>query len=98
MDELVQKVHAHAEDDPATHRVIGKLIARSKSGQAKYGATLDCDDLTYGDWIRHAQEEAMDLANYLQVLIRMHPLPIFESLQEEALAAATTLEGMIDYR
>lgn len=35
----------------------------------KYGVTLERDDLTLVDWLEHAQQEAMDLANYLEVII-----------------------------
>ena len=43
---------------------------RSEVGIAKYGKTLMRDDLSCLDWLRHAQEEAMDMANYLEVLIQ----------------------------
>ena len=33
-------------------------------------STLEREDLTTLDWLIHAQEEAMDLANYLEVLIQ----------------------------
>lgn len=46
-----------------------KMLERSQRGLQKYGVTLERTDLTTLDWLRHAQEEAMDLAGYLQVLI-----------------------------
>jgi hypothetical protein len=46
-----------------------KMLDRSQRGVSKYGVTLERTDLTPLDWLRHAQEEAMDLAGYLQVLI-----------------------------
>lgn len=55
--------------DPVVEQVRAKLLARSQAGIAKYGTMLDRQDLTRLDWLRHAQEEALDLANYLQVLI-----------------------------
>jgi len=38
-------------------------------GIAKYGTTTARTDLSRLDWLRHAQEEALDLAVYLQRLI-----------------------------
>jgi hypothetical protein len=46
-----------------------KMLERSKRGISKYGVTLERTDLTTLDWLRHAQEEAMDFVGYLQVLI-----------------------------
>ena len=53
---------------PATceERVITAIRERREKGRKKYGMTMDRDDLTPGQWIQHAQEEAMDLAIYLE--------------------------------
>lgn len=56
--------------DPIVESVRTKLLARSQLGIQKYNTTLDRSDLTTRDWLVHAQEEAMDLANYLEVLIQ----------------------------
>jgi len=50
-------------------RVCQKIQERAAFGFQKYGTTLLRTDLTTLDWLVHAQEEAMDMANYLQVLI-----------------------------
>ena len=50
--------------------VCRKIQAQAEVGLAKYGVTLERTDLTELDWLIHAQEEAMDLANYLEVLIQ----------------------------
>ncbi len=50
--------------------VCRKIRARAAVGLAKYGTTLERTDLTELDWLIHAQEEAMDLVNYLEVLIQ----------------------------
>lgn len=50
-------------------RVIEKILARREMGFKKYGVTMEREDLAYCDWLVHAQEEAMDLAIYLQKLI-----------------------------
>jgi hypothetical protein len=56
--------------DPIVESVRAKLLLRSQVGLNKYGVGLDRKDLTYLDWLIHAQEESMDLANYLEVLIQ----------------------------
>lgn len=50
-------------------QVIEKINARAEVGIKKYGVTVEREDLTKVDWLVHAQEEAMDLAIYLQRLI-----------------------------
>jgi len=50
--------------------VCEKLQQRAKFGLTKYGVTLERTDLTELDWLNHAQEEAMDLVNYLEVIIQ----------------------------
>lgn len=51
--------------DPIVERVRELLLSRSRSGIAKYGATLDRDDLDLRAWLHHALEECLDQANYL---------------------------------
>lgn len=51
-------------------KVISKIRSRAEAGKAKYGVTLERTDLTTLDWLRHAQEEALDFAAYLEVLIQ----------------------------
>jgi chromosomal replication initiation ATPase DnaA len=50
--------------------VIDKIRLRREAGRKKYGVTMERTDLKRLDWLRHAQEEAMDLAIYLERLIR----------------------------
>lgn len=50
--------------------VCRKIQERAEFGLKKYGVTLERDDLTELEWLIHAQEEAMDLADYLEVLIQ----------------------------
>ena len=64
--------HWHAAPDPVVDRVREKLAQRSRAGMQKYGTTLERPDMMTRDWLIHAQEEALDLANYLQVLIDRH--------------------------
>jgi len=51
--------------------VITKIRERAEKGTAVYGDTMERVDFTRLQWLRHAQEEAMDLAVYLQKLIEM---------------------------
>jgi len=55
--------------DPIVAAVTAKMEARSQFGRRKYGVGLDRTDLSQLQWLIHAQEEAMDLAQYLEVLI-----------------------------
>jgi hypothetical protein len=65
--------------DYIVESVISKYNKRSQTGINKYGTTMDREDLSVLDWLRHAQEEAMDLSLYLEKLIvieeskRWHP-------------------------
>ena len=54
--------------------VCRKIQQRAEFGLKKYGVTLERDDLSELEWLIHAQEEAMDLANYLEVLIQKQKL------------------------
>lgn len=47
-----------------------KLRDRQRTGLRKYGVTTERGDLSRLEWLRHAQEEAMDFAVYLEVLIQ----------------------------
>lgn len=45
------------------------LLQRSIVGLAKYGVATDNNPLLLRDWLQHALEEALDMANYLQAVI-----------------------------
>lgn len=49
--------------------VVNKMFERADTGLKKYGVTTERDDLSHKKWLIHAQEEAMDLAIYLQRII-----------------------------
>ena len=55
--------------DSIVESVINKYKKRSQIGINKYGTTMDREDLSVLDWLRHAQEEAQDLTLYLEKLI-----------------------------
>ncbi len=52
-------------------QVCFKILKRSEVGEKKYGTTMEREDLSKLDWLKHAQEEAMDMAVYLQKLIEL---------------------------
>ena len=51
--------------------VCFKILKRSEIGKKKYGVTMERQDLSRLEWLKHAQEEAMDLAVYLEKLIEL---------------------------
>ena len=55
--------------DMIVESVRQKLLERSQMGIQKYGTTMERTDLDTIAWLRHAQEEALDLAVYLERLI-----------------------------
>ena len=57
-----------AKEDRYVQQVKEKFEQRSQTGINKYDTTLERDDLSIIDWLTHAQEEAMDLTLYLEVL------------------------------
>jgi len=50
--------------------VIEKIRQRRDLGRAKYGTSMERTDLIQKQWLQHAQEEAMDLAIYLEKCIQ----------------------------
>jgi hypothetical protein len=55
--------------DKNVQMVRQKLADRAEFGLMKYGVSTERTDLAYKQWLIHAQEEAMDLAVYLQRII-----------------------------
>ena len=56
--------------DPIVEAVRFKLLSRSQVGLNKYGVGLDRTDLSRREWLIHLQEELLDAACYLEVLIQ----------------------------
>ena len=52
--------------DPIVLKTVIELISRSRVGVTKYGTTLHENHTD--DFLQHAKEEALDLANYLTKL------------------------------
>ncbi len=54
--------------DSIVSAVVSAFQKRAEIGQKKYGTTLDRNDLSFLQWIQHAQEELMDGILYLEKL------------------------------
>jgi hypothetical protein len=54
--------------DTIVESVIKQFKERSDVGIAKYGVTLNREDLSTLQWLEHAQQEAMDFCLYLERL------------------------------
>ena len=52
--------------DSIVQSVIDQFRTRAEQGKAKYGTTMDRNDLTHMEWIQHLQEELMDAVVYLE--------------------------------
>lgn len=54
--------------DSIVEAVRQELLERSEVGIKKYNTTLDREDLSVSDWVKHAYEENLDSALYLKKL------------------------------
>ena len=53
-------------DDPIVLKVLERVKKRSDAGMNRYGVSMARGDVSTEEWLRHAQEEALDLAVYLE--------------------------------
>lgn len=51
--------------------VIADLKAREEKGLKEYGTTVDRQDLSVQDWLKHAYEECLDQAIYLKKIMEV---------------------------
>ena len=51
-------------DDVLKTKICSAIQVRAKVGKAKYGVTLERDDLSESQWLTHLQEELLDAVNY----------------------------------
>ena len=58
--------------DSIVQSVIDQFRTRAEQGKAKYGTTMDRNDLTHMEWIQHLQEELMDAVVYLEKIKRVN--------------------------
>jgi hypothetical protein len=56
--------------DSIVESVIKQFKDRSNVGIAKYGVTLDRDDLSLIEWLEHTKQEQMDSVLYLEKAIK----------------------------
>lgn len=54
--------------NPILRNIQELLENQTAKGLAKYGTTVNKNDYSSEEWIRHAQEEAIDFLVYLEVL------------------------------
>jgi hypothetical protein len=69
--DIIQKEEQNidlSKTDSVVSSVVKQFVFRAKMGLEKYGKTLDRTDLSFLDWIQHAQEEHMDAILYLEKL------------------------------
>ena len=59
--------------------VIAEIRQRAEKGEAKYGTTMDRDDLSLKEWLQHLKEELMDGVIYTQKIIS--ELEVLENLE-----------------
>jgi hypothetical protein len=52
--------------DSVVSAIILAFQKRAEFGEKKYGTNLDRTDLSFLDWVQHAQEELMDGILYLE--------------------------------
>ena len=57
--------------DKIVESVLRKIQSRSEAGIKKYRTTLDREDLSLVEWLRHTQEELMDAVNYIEKVVQL---------------------------
>lgn len=61
-------------EDKIVQTVVEAYKKRSEVGIAKYGKTMEREDLSALDWLQHLQEELMDATLYIESLKRKYRL------------------------
>lgn len=56
-------------NDAIVVSVLERIKTRADAGMSKYGVPMTRTDVDAVQWLRHAQEEALDLAIYLERII-----------------------------
>jgi hypothetical protein len=76
--------------DSIVESVVKQFKERSEVGIAKYGVTLDREDLSTLEWLQHLQEELFDASLYIEKLkSKLHIIDIMKSDEELGLYANT---------
>ena len=61
-------IDEHIIANDVLREVSSLLENQTVKGLAKYGTTVNADDYSVEEWIKHAQEECIDLLVYLTVI------------------------------
>ena len=69
-------------EDKIVQTVIEAYNKRSEVGIAKYGKTMEREDLSTLDWLQHLQEELMDATLYIESLKRKYRLLTTGTMKE----------------
>ena len=69
-------------EDKIVQTVIEAYKKRSEVGIAKYGKTMEREDLSTLDWLQHLQEELMDATLYIESLKRKYRLLTTGTMKE----------------
>jgi len=76
--------------DSIVESVVKQFKERSEVGIAKYGVTIDREDLSTLEWLQHLQEELFDASLYIEKLkSKLHIIDIMKSDEELGLYANT---------
>ncbi len=54
------------QKDEIVEKVINEFKSRSERGIKKYGTTLQENELSPSEWLKHLQEELMDAVLYIE--------------------------------
>ena len=68
-DKLRKAVNGEVTTDPIVNRIIKRHIARHKEGMQKFGKTMADNKRPTKEWVKDAQEEAIDLILYLEKIL-----------------------------
>jgi len=82
--ELIDQIEVNTEglQDKVVETVIQSYKKRSALGIAKYGKTMEREDLSTLDWLQHFQEEMMDATLYVESLKRKYRLLTTGTMKE----------------
>ena len=68
MQRILQRINRENMKDSIVTSVLAQFKQRSSVGIEKYGTTLDRNDLSTLEWLKHLQEELMDATLYIERL------------------------------
>lgn len=93
---LAERFIKKSQGDATVKAITTKMEKRAEMGFIKYRQTLARRDLTRLGWLKHAQEEVLDLIAYLEAHDHHHgEYEALRCMQEQAFVMATILESEI---